>query len=114
MPKTLKSGYARTCINSCEIEHENEFVGGSPRAIITPLTSRCMQALYNASVGILHGAVLQGTNELGDYRGGIVFDMVAYLGKIHVPLYCNSLMNSNEIIRVLKGAVKLRSCSSGM
>ena len=71
-----------TKVGSSEIKHENEFIGGYSRAIITPLTYRCIQAMYMSSVGMLHGAILQGANQLGNYRDGIVFDMAAYLGKI--------------------------------
>ena len=98
---------AITKVGSSEIKHENEFIGGYSRAIITPLTYRCIQATYMSSVGMLHGAILQGANQLGNYRDGIVFDMAAYLGKIYVPLYCTPLMDSNEIIRIMKGIVSL-------
>ena len=98
---------AITKVGSSEIKHENEFIGGYSRAIITPLTYRCIQAMYMSSVGMLHGAILQGANQLGNYRDGIVFDMAAYLGKIYVPLYCTPLMDSNEIIRIMKGIVSL-------
>ena len=63
--------------------------------------------MYMSSVGMLHGAILQGANQLGNYRDGIVFDMAAYLGKTYVPLYCTPLMDSNEIIRIMKGIVSL-------
>jgi hypothetical protein len=94
----------KTCVLNHMIDHHNEFIGDYSRLVMTPKTTKCLQAIIRCTVGASKGGLMTGDVHTAE---NLLYECACSFGKVFVPISFSEFINSTTLEHFFKGIVML-------